>query len=120
MLSSLHLTLMPATVNVHHLATLQHASRLQREMAQKIVFQALREATVTETDVRHFRTLAKLRKSTQADCPAAFFEEFLELHRQVSQTMDILQYLTKFSTTLLIRRNPDQGEEIQLRISSKP
>ncbi|KAL0669326.1 hypothetical protein Bca4012_032030 [Brassica carinata] len=51
-------------------------------MAQKIVFQALREATVTETDVRHFRTLAKLRKSTQADCPAAFFEEFLELHRQ--------------------------------------
>ncbi|KAG2287219.1 hypothetical protein Bca52824_046823 [Brassica carinata] len=52
-------------------------------MAQKIVFQALREATVTETDVRHFRTLAKLRKSTQADCPAAFFEEFLELHRQV-------------------------------------
>ncbi|KAF2608123.1 hypothetical protein F2Q68_00043126 [Brassica cretica] len=37
------------------------------EMAQKIVFQALREAMVTETVVRHFRTFAKLRKSTQAD-----------------------------------------------------
>ncbi|KAL0669139.1 hypothetical protein Bca4012_031843 [Brassica carinata] len=110
---------MPATVNVHHLATLQHASRLQRKTAQKIVFQALREATVTETVVRHFRTLAKLRKSTQADCPAAFFEEFLELQRQISQTMDLLQYLTKFSTTLLIRRNPNLGEEIQLRISTK-
>ena len=32
MLSSLHLTLMPATVNVHHLATLQHASRLVRKI----------------------------------------------------------------------------------------
>ncbi|KAH0872011.1 hypothetical protein HID58_069373, partial [Brassica napus] len=57
------------------------------EMAQKIVFQALREAMVTETVVRHFRTFAKLRKSTQADCPAAFFEEFIEFQRQISQTM---------------------------------
>uniref|UniRef100_A0A0D3AVU7 Uncharacterized protein n=1 Tax=Brassica oleracea var. oleracea TaxID=109376 RepID=A0A0D3AVU7_BRAOL len=70
------------------------ASRLQGETAQNIVFQALRHAAVTETVVRHFsywgknKTLAKLRKSSQADCPAAFFEEFLEFHRQISQTMN--------------------------------
>ncbi|WZZ36078.1 hypothetical protein YC2023_019479 [Brassica napus] len=74
------------------------ASRLQGETAQNIVFQALRHAAVTETVVRHFRyttdswgkykTLAKLRKSSQADCLAAFSEEFLEFHRQISQTMN--------------------------------
>ncbi|KAH0911584.1 hypothetical protein HID58_034905 [Brassica napus] len=59
----------------------------QRETAQKMALQALREATVTETVVRHLKTLANISKSAKADCPAACFEKFLEFHKQISETM---------------------------------
>ncbi|CAG7864827.1 unnamed protein product [Brassica rapa] len=69
------------------LSTLSKEAMQQRETAQKIALQALREATVTETVVRHLKTLANISKSAKADCPAACFEKFLEFHKQISETM---------------------------------
>ncbi|KAJ4865952.1 hypothetical protein Rs2_45876 [Raphanus sativus] len=69
------------------LSTLGKEAMQQRETAQKIALQALREATVTETVVRHLKTLANLSKSAKPDCPAACFEKFLEFHKQISETM---------------------------------
>ncbi|CAN7133844.1 unnamed protein product [Brassica rapa subsp. narinosa] len=69
------------------LSTLSKEAMQQRETAQKIALQALREATVTETVVRHLKTLANLSKSAKPDCPAAYFEKFLEFHKQISETM---------------------------------
>ncbi|KAJ0257710.1 Uncharacterized protein HA466_0085320 [Hirschfeldia incana] len=69
------------------LSTLNKEAMQQRETAQKIALQALREATVTDTVVRHLKTLANLSKSAKADCPAACFEKFLEFHKQISETM---------------------------------
>ncbi|CAN7092301.1 unnamed protein product, partial [Brassica rapa subsp. narinosa] len=103
----------PSMFNRLTLPLYDTASRLQRETAQKIVFKHWEKLRVPETVVRHFRkytTLAKLRKSTQADCPAAFFEEFWNFTDRYE--IDFLRYLTKSSTTLLIRRNPHLREEI--------
>uniref|UniRef100_A0A1J3DCB0 Uncharacterized protein n=1 Tax=Noccaea caerulescens TaxID=107243 RepID=A0A1J3DCB0_NOCCA len=58
-----------------------------RETAQKIALQALREATATETVVRHLKTFGNLTKSAKADCPAACFEKFMEFHQQMAQTI---------------------------------
>ncbi|KAF8081029.1 hypothetical protein N665_0909s0016 [Sinapis alba] len=69
------------------LSTLSKEAMQQRETAQKIALQALREATVTETVVRHLKTLANLSKSAKPDCPAACFEKFLEFHEQISETI---------------------------------
>ncbi|CAH8386899.1 unnamed protein product [Eruca vesicaria subsp. sativa] len=69
------------------LSTLSKEAMQQRETAQKIALQALREATVTETVVRHLKTLANLNKSAKADCPAGCFEKFLEFHKQITETM---------------------------------
>ncbi|CAN8304329.1 unnamed protein product [Cochlearia groenlandica] len=69
------------------LSSMSKEAMQQRETAQKIALQALREATATETVVRHLKTLANLSKSSKADCPASSFEKFLEFHRQISETM---------------------------------
>ncbi|CAG7899395.1 hypothetical protein HID58_030587 [Brassica napus] len=69
------------------LSTLSKEAMQQRETAQKIALQALREATVAETVVRHLKTLASLSKSAKPDCPAVCFEKFLEFHKQISETM---------------------------------
>uniref|UniRef100_A0A1J3JWI9 Uncharacterized protein n=1 Tax=Noccaea caerulescens TaxID=107243 RepID=A0A1J3JWI9_NOCCA len=69
------------------LSTLSKEAMQQRDTAQKIALQALREATATETVVRHLKTFANLSKSAKADCPASCFEKFLEFHSQISETM---------------------------------
>ncbi|ESQ34408.1 hypothetical protein EUTSA_v10007309mg [Eutrema salsugineum] len=69
------------------LSTLSKEAMQQRDTAQKIALQALREATATETVVRHLKTFANLSKSAKPDCPAACFEKFLEFHSQISETI---------------------------------
>ncbi|VVA92307.1 unnamed protein product [Arabis nemorensis] len=69
------------------LSTLSKEAIQRRETAQKIALQALREATATETVVRHLKTFANLSKSAKADCPAACFEKFLEFHSQIAETV---------------------------------
>lgn len=59
----------------------------QRETAQKIALQALRDASATESLVRSLKAFANLSKSAKADSPAPCFEQFLEFHHQIMQTV---------------------------------
>ncbi|CAA7014347.1 unnamed protein product [Microthlaspi erraticum] len=68
------------------LNTLSKEATQLRETAQKIALQALREATATETVVRHLKTFGNLTKSAKADCPAGCFEKFMEFHHQMALT----------------------------------
>ncbi|KAG7586541.1 hypothetical protein ISN45_Aa02g018310 [Arabidopsis thaliana x Arabidopsis arenosa] len=69
------------------LNTLSKEANQLREAAQKVALQALREATITETVVRHLKTFTNLSKSVKADCPAVCFEKFMEFHQQMVQTI---------------------------------
>ncbi|XP_010427804.1 PREDICTED: uncharacterized protein LOC104712579 [Camelina sativa] len=69
------------------LNTLSKEATQLRETAQKIALQALREATATETVVRHIKTFANLSKSAKAECPTACFEKFMQFHQEMAQTV---------------------------------
>ena len=56
----------------------------QRETAQKIAFQALRDASAIETLVRYLKISSNLSKSAKADAPAACFDQFLDFHLQIA------------------------------------
>lgn len=59
----------------------------QRETAQKIALQALRDASATENLVRSLRALSNLSKSARADAPTTCFDQFLEFHNQIVQAV---------------------------------
>ncbi|XP_050208200.1 uncharacterized protein LOC126657538 [Mercurialis annua] len=59
----------------------------QRETAQKIALQALREAQATESLVRSLKMFSNLSKSARPDAPATCFDKFLEFHNQIVQAV---------------------------------
>ncbi|KAJ9554315.1 hypothetical protein OSB04_018360 [Centaurea solstitialis] len=59
----------------------------QRETAQKIALQALREASATETLVRSLKNLSNLSKSAKPEHPADCFDQFLDFHTQIVQAV---------------------------------
>ncbi|KAK6160197.1 hypothetical protein DH2020_003578 [Rehmannia glutinosa] len=59
----------------------------QRETAQKIALQALRDASATENLVRSLKIFSNLTKSAKLDAPAACFDQFLEFHNQIVQAV---------------------------------
>ncbi|CAI9761755.1 unnamed protein product [Fraxinus pennsylvanica] len=59
----------------------------QREIAQKIALQALRDATATENIVRSLKMFSNLIKSAKPEAPAACFDQFLEFHSQIAQAV---------------------------------
>ncbi|CAI9092903.1 OLC1v1028261C1 [Oldenlandia corymbosa var. corymbosa] len=59
----------------------------QRETAQKIALQALRDASATENLVRSLKMFANMNKSARPDVPATCFEKFLEFHNQIAQAI---------------------------------
>ncbi|KAK9063446.1 hypothetical protein SSX86_017316 [Deinandra increscens subsp. villosa] len=59
----------------------------QRETAQKIALQALREASATETIVRSLKNLSNLSKSANPEHPADCFDQFLDFHSQIVQAV---------------------------------
>ncbi|KAJ0763272.1 hypothetical protein HanPI659440_Chr08g0278801 [Helianthus annuus] len=59
----------------------------QRETAQKIALQALREASATETVVRSLKNLSSLSKSANPENPADCFDQFLDFHSQIVQAV---------------------------------
>ncbi|KAG8498502.1 hypothetical protein CXB51_004904 [Gossypium anomalum] len=59
----------------------------QRETAQKIALQALRDVTATENLVRSLKMFSNLSKSAKPDAPAACFDQFLEFHAQIVQAL---------------------------------
>ncbi|KAH7570273.1 hypothetical protein JRO89_XS05G0079700 [Xanthoceras sorbifolium] len=91
----------------------------QRETAQKIALQALRDATATETLVRSLKLFSNLSKSAKADAPAACCEKFLEFHQQILQAvtdMVSIQAATSASemaqNTKAERRPEEEGSSI--------
>ncbi|KAL4364206.1 hypothetical protein GQ457_04G007270 [Hibiscus cannabinus] len=59
----------------------------QRETAQKIALQALRDVTATENLVRSLKMFSNLSKSAKPEAPAACFDQFLEFHAQIVQAL---------------------------------
>ncbi|KAL0357928.1 UNVERIFIED_CONTAM: hypothetical protein Scaly_1478500 [Sesamum calycinum] len=59
----------------------------QRETAQKVALQALRDASATENLVRSLKIFSNLTKSAKLDDPSACFDQFLEFHNQIVQAV---------------------------------
>ncbi|MCD7464558.1 hypothetical protein HAX54_052985 [Datura stramonium] len=59
----------------------------QRENAQKIALQALRDASATENLVRSLKMFSNLSRAAKPDAPAASFDHFLEFHEQLVQAV---------------------------------
>ncbi|CAN4124238.1 unnamed protein product [Withania somnifera] len=59
----------------------------QRENAQKIALQALRDASATENLVRSLKMFSHLSGAAKPDAPAACFNQFLEFHEQLQQAV---------------------------------
>ncbi|KAL6189856.1 hypothetical protein ACLB2K_036257 [Fragaria x ananassa] len=86
----------------------------QRETAQKIALNALRDASATEALVRSLKTFSNLCKAAKADAPAACFEQFLEFHQQVVQAvveMVSVQAATSAAQTPNAKQQRDKEED---------
>ncbi|XP_061985661.1 uncharacterized protein LOC133704736 isoform X1 [Populus nigra] len=59
----------------------------QRDAAQKIALQALRDASATETLVRSLKMFSNLSKSARPEAPAACFDQFLEFHLHIARAV---------------------------------
>ncbi|XP_019171183.1 PREDICTED: uncharacterized protein LOC109166744 [Ipomoea nil] len=57
----------------------------QREKAQKVALQALRDASATENLVRSLKMFSNLSRAAKAEAPAASFDQFLEFYEQLVQ-----------------------------------
>ncbi|KFK44453.1 hypothetical protein AALP_AA1G258800 [Arabis alpina] len=96
------------------LSTLSKEAMQQRETAQKIALQALREATATETVVRHLKTFTSLSKSAKADCPAACFEKFLEFHSQIAETVSEIAFIEAAVSSATENKSEDGSSSLIL------
>ncbi|KAH6826767.1 dicer-like protein [Perilla frutescens var. hirtella] len=85
----------------------------QRETAQKIALQALRDASATENLVRSLKIFSNMTKKAKTDAPAACFDQFLEFHSQILQVvaeMASIQAATAASETAK-KSNAEPREE---------
>ncbi|KAF5726746.1 Leucine-rich repeat-containing protein 50 [Tripterygium wilfordii] len=89
----------------------------QRETAQKIALQSLRDATATETVVRSLKLFSNLSKSAKAESPANCFDKFLEFHHQIVQAvtdMVSIQAATEVANLKSERKDEQPQEESQI------
>nr|XP_009802967.1 PREDICTED: uncharacterized protein LOC104248419 isoform X2 [Nicotiana sylvestris] len=76
------------TVNLPgKLSILGKEAVLQRENAQKIALQALRDASATENLVRSLKMFSNLSRAAKPEAPAGCFDQFLEFHEQLVQAV---------------------------------
>ncbi|CAI8587601.1 unnamed protein product [Vicia faba] len=89
----------------------------QREVAQKIALQALRDASATETVVRSLKMFSNLCKSARADAPATCFERFLEFHSDIALGVNAMMSMqAATSASELASKSDKQVEEQQLKV----
>lgn len=81
----------------------------QREKAQKIAYQALRQSTATDNVVRCLKMFANLSKSAKADAPAACFDQFLEFQNQITQA--VTDMVSIQAATSSIETKPEMKED---------
>ncbi|KAL1317195.1 hypothetical protein HN51_069299 [Arachis hypogaea] len=86
----------------------------QREVAQKIALQALRDASATETVVRSLKMFSNLCKSARADSPAACFERFIEFHNEIVQGINDMVSIQAATSASELAQKPKGEEEPQV------
>ncbi|KAA8533141.1 hypothetical protein F0562_033326 [Nyssa sinensis] len=83
----------------------------QRETAQKIALQALRDASATENLVRSLRMFSNLSKSSRADAPATCFDQFLEFHKQIVQAVSEMVSIQAATAATEMAQTPQPEED---------
>ncbi|KAF8407930.1 hypothetical protein HHK36_007070 [Tetracentron sinense] len=78
----------------------------QRETAQKIALQALRDASATEALVRSLKMFSDLSKSARPDAPAACFDQFLDFHHQIMQAVTDMKSIQAATATSEMAQTP--------------
>ncbi|XP_021727020.1 uncharacterized protein LOC110694155 [Chenopodium quinoa] len=91
------------------LAMLGKEAVQQRERAQKIAFQALRQSTATDNVVRCLKMFSNLSKSAKADAPAACFDQFLEFQNQITQAVTDMVSIQAAASTLETKLEKEDG-----------
>ncbi|XP_010242992.1 PREDICTED: uncharacterized protein LOC104587189 [Nelumbo nucifera] len=87
----------------------------QRETAQKIALQALRDASAIETVVRSLRTFSDLIKSAKPDEPASCFDQFLEFHQQITQAVSDMETIQAATTSSELAQTPNHDKRDALK-----
>ncbi|KAH9627201.1 hypothetical protein KSS87_020747 [Heliosperma pusillum] len=90
----------------------------QRETAQKIALQALRQSTATDNVVRCLKMFANLSKSAKPDTPATCFDQFLEFHNQIQQAMTDMVSIQAATSTNEIKPETKEDGSILHEIGS--
>ncbi|XP_022725001.1 uncharacterized protein LOC111281534, partial [Durio zibethinus] len=86
----------------------------QRETAQKIALQALRDATATDNIVRSLKMFSILSKSAKPDAPSACFNQFLEFHAQILQAVsEIASVQAAISATEMAQNSKAEQKDKQ-------
>lgn len=78
----------------------------QRETAQKIALQALREASATETIVRSLKNLSNLTKTAKPENPSDCFDRFLDFHTQLIQAIAEMTSIKAATTQITSENTP--------------
>ncbi|XP_075485983.1 uncharacterized protein LOC142525554 [Primulina tabacum] len=113
--TSLHLNL-PGKLNI-----LGKEAAQQRETAQKIALQALRDASATENLVRSLEMFSNLTRSAKPDAPASCFNQFLDFHNQIVQVVsEIVSIQAATAATEMAKKwraepEDEEGESAVLR-----
>ncbi|XP_073305043.1 uncharacterized protein [Primulina huaijiensis] len=104
--NSLHLNL-PGKLNI-----LGKEAAQQRETAQKIALQALRDASATENLVRSLKMFSNLTRSAKPDAPASCFNQFLDFHNQIVQVVsEIVSIQAATAATEMIKKSRAERED---------
>ncbi|XP_044338164.1 uncharacterized protein [Triticum aestivum] len=69
------------------LSSLGKEAMEQREQAQKVALEALRNASATDNVVRIYKMFAEVSKAARPDAPAACFDGFLSFHQEAAQAV---------------------------------
>ncbi|XP_057541767.1 uncharacterized protein LOC130820420 [Amaranthus tricolor] len=99
------------------LAMLGKEAVQQREKAQKIAYQALRQSTATDNVVRCLKMFANLSKSAKADAPATCFDQFLDFQNQITQALTDMVSIQAATSTTETKSDPKEDNPILHEIS---
>lgn len=83
----------------------------QRETAQKIALNALRDAKATETLVRSLKMFSNLCRTARADAPATCFDKFLEFHHQIVQEVTGMVSIQAATSASELTRTPNVKQQ---------
>ncbi|XP_074580319.1 uncharacterized protein LOC141836702 [Curcuma longa] len=98
------------------LNTLGKVALQQREAAQKVALQALRDASATETVVRVLKMFSELSNSGNPESPAACFDQFLSFHQEIVQAVADIESIQ--AATLITAPSEEKEDLAKIQRSS--